>query len=105
MEAPFYPEVGARQAVSVVVPAETDRSWTHDRYVGELLKGEFRDETRQRFISLVARLRDEQGIDGVILGGTELPLLLPSPEIAGLPVLDTTALHVDAMLQRLRASA
>ena len=48
----------------------------HERYVGELLKGDFRDDTRQDVISLVARLRDEEQIDGVILGGTELPLLL-----------------------------
>jgi len=102
MEAPFYPEVAARQDVSVLVPEEIDRSWIHERYVGELLKGDFRDETRKQFTSLIARLRDEQGIDGVILGGTELPLLLPSALIAGLPALDTTALHVEAILERLR---
>ena len=97
-----YPEVAARQDVSVLVPEEIDRSWIHERHVGELLKGDFRDETRKQFTSLIARLRDEQGIDGVILGGTELPLLLPSALIAGLPALDTTALHVEAILERLR---
>ena len=44
---------------------------------GRAPEGDFRDETRKQFTSLIARLRDEQGIDGVILGGTELPLLLP----------------------------
>jgi aspartate racemase len=102
MEATFYPEVAARQDAALVVPGETDRSWIHDRYVGELLKGEFRDETRTQFTSLVSRLREEQDIDAVILGGTELPLLLPEAEIGGVPALDTTALHVDAILQRLR---
>ena len=42
------------------------------------------------------------GIDGVILGGTELPLLLRTPVIAEVPALDTTALHVDAIVRRLR---
>jgi aspartate racemase len=102
MEATFYPEVAARQDAALVVPGEPDRSWIHDRYVGELLKGEFRDETRTQFTSLVSRLREEQDIDAVILGGTELPLLLPEAEIGGVPALDTTALHVDAILQRLR---
>lgn len=74
----------------------------HERYVGELLEGEFRDETRREFITLVSRLRDEQRIDSVILGGTELPLLLPTPVIAGVPALDTTALHVAAIVERLR---
>lgn len=104
MEGAFYPTVCARFGVSVVPPNETDRNWVHERYVGELLKGDFREDTRSGFISLVSRLREDEGIDGVILGGTELPLLLSSPEIAGAPALDTTALHVAAIVKRLRTS-
>jgi aspartate racemase len=103
MEGPFYPAVCARHGIAVVPPKDTDRAWVHERYVGELLKGEFRDDTRRQLISLVSRLRDEESVDGVILGGTELPLLLPTPSIAGLPALDTTALHVAAIVERLRA--
>ena len=102
MEASFYPTVCARHGVVVVTPREADRAWVHERYVGELLKGEFRDDTREQFISLVSRLQDEERIDGVILGGTELPLLLSTPVIAGVPALDTTALHVAAIVMRLR---
>jgi aspartate racemase len=103
MEAPFYPEVFARHGLTVVVPGPDDRTWIHDRYIGELLKGDFRDATRHEFVALVARLRDGERVDGVILGGTELPLLLESPEVAGLPALDTTQLHVDAIVARLRS--
>jgi aspartate racemase len=102
MEAPFYPAVCARYGVVVVPPNEADRAWVHERYVGELLRGEFRDDTRREFISLVSRLRSDESVDGVILGGTELPLLLPTPVIAGVPALDTTALHVAAIVTRLR---
>ncbi|MFL5607390.1 MAG: aspartate/glutamate racemase family protein [Gemmatimonadaceae bacterium] len=105
MEAPFYAEVCGRYGIAVVSPNEAERIWLHDRYVGQLLQGEFRDDTRQRIIALVGRLRDEEGIDGVILGGTELPLLLPAPVIADVPALDTTGLHVDAIVRRLRQSA
>lgn len=105
MEAPFYPAVCARYGVAVVTPGDADRSWVHERYVGELLRGDFRDETRQAFIALVGRLRGEHQLDGVILGGTELPLLLTAPDIAGLPALDTTALHVAAIVERLRQPA
>jgi aspartate racemase len=101
MEAPFYPDVCARHGVAVITPGDTDRAWVHERYVGELLKGDFREETRRELIALIRRLRDEHGIDGVILGGTELPLLLPSPIIENVPVLDTTALHVAALVKRL----
>src|SRR5919108_2186717 len=85
MEAPFYPAVCARYGIVVVPPNEADRAWVHERYVGELLRGEFRDDTRRQFMSLVSRLRHEESIDGIILGGTELPLLLSTPVIAGVP--------------------
>lgn len=102
MEGAFYPAVCARYGIAVVPPSDTDRAWVHERYVGELLKGEFRDDTRREFIALVGRLRAGENIDGVILGGTELPLLLSSPVIADVPALDTTALHVAAIVRRLR---
>jgi aspartate racemase len=102
MDASFYPLVFARHGLEVAPPDEEDRAWVHARYVGELLKGDFRDDTRTGFVALVQRMREAKGIDGVILGGTELPLLLGPPVIAGLPVLDTTALHVAAIMDRLR---
>jgi aspartate racemase len=102
MEAAFYPSVCARFDVAVVRPDAADRAWIHERYVGELLRGQFLDGTRDAFVALVRRLRDQQGIDGVIYAGTELPLLLPEPSIADLPALDTTALHVAAIVRRLR---
>ena len=105
MEAPFYPEVFSRRGITVVIPDSADRAWVHERYIGELLKGDFRELTRNGITALIARLRDQQAIDGVILGGTELPLLLRSPTIADLPALDTTALHVAAIVKRLRSAS
>jgi aspartate racemase len=105
MGAPFYPDVFARRGIEVVTPPEADRAWLHERYIGELLKGDFRDETRARLSALIARMRDEAGVDAVILGGTELPLLLRAPVIEGLPMLDTTALHVAAIVGRLSGAA
>jgi aspartate racemase len=101
MDAPFYPDVFARAGIAVVPPPPIDRAWLHERYVGELLRGQFRDETRREVVALVTRLRDEAAIEGVILGGTELPLLLAAPVIADIPALDTTALHVAAIVARL----
>ncbi len=102
MEAPFYSEVLARRHIEVVVPEAPERAWIHERYVGELLAGDFRDETRERMTSIVRRLGEDESIDGIILGGTELPLLLGDSTIAGVPALDTTALHVDAIVRRMR---
>ena len=103
MEGSFYPTVFARRGIAVISPNSEERAWIHDRYVGQLLKGEFRDETRDGVKSVIRRLREEENIDGVILGGTELTLLLSEPVVADIPALDTTALHVDAIVNRLRA--
>jgi aspartate racemase len=102
MQAPFYPQVFGRNGMQVLPPEGPDRDWAHEHYVGELLKGVFRDETRNGYIALITKLRDEKHLDGVILGGTELTILLPEPTVAGIPVLDTTALHVTAIVRALR---
>jgi aspartate/glutamate racemase len=52
---------------------------------------------------MVRRLRDEERIEAIVLAGTELPLLLNSSILAGLPLLDTTELHVRAIVHRLRS--
>ena len=101
MQAPFYPEVFARAGIEVVIPPPDDVAFVHGHYIGELLNGVFRDETRAGMVAVIERLRDDRGIDGVVLGGTELPLLLKDSVIAGLPVLDTTAIHVASILERL----
>jgi len=102
MEAPFYPAAFARRGIAIVPPDDQDRPWVHERYLGELVPGVFKDETRERFVALIERLKAETGIDGVILGGTELPILLQAPVVAGLPMLDTTELHVQAIVSEAR---
>ena len=102
MEGGFFDAAFKRNGMAIVVPDVDDRTWVHDRYVNQLLRGDFPEETRAEFIALIEKLRDEQHVDGVIFGGTELPLLLRAPEIAGLPTLDTTALHVSAIVEQLR---
>jgi aspartate racemase len=101
MEAPFYPDVFGRRGIEVVTPTEEERSWIHGIYVEELLRGEFHDSTRKQLVSIIERIRKAEKIDGVILGGTELPLLVRGKEVASLPILDTTALHVGAIVRRL----
>jgi aspartate racemase len=103
MEATMYPD-GLRQfGIDTVVPAEPERAFIHEHYVGEMIKGVFRDDVRERVTAIVSRLRTEEKIDGVILGGTELTLLLPTETVADVPALNTTALHVDAIVKRLRS--
>lgn len=102
MGASFYPDVFSRHGIAVVAPNEQERAWLHERYLGELLVGTFRDETRDGVRAMVRRLKEEEHVDAAVLAGTELPLLLRTDALEDLPLLDTTELHVRAIVRRLR---
>jgi aspartate racemase len=102
MDASMYPDGLRRHDIDVVIPNEDERAFIHHHYVGEMIKGVFRDDVRERVVSIVDRLRKAERVDGVVLGGTELTLLLPFDEIAGVSALNTTAIHVDAIMTQLR---
>ena len=70
--------------------------------MNELVKGVFLPETRDRLAAIAGDLKARTGMDGLILGGTELPLILRDPTIRGIPVLDTTRIHVDAAMEQFR---
>jgi aspartate racemase len=73
--------------------------YVHTKYLGELVPGIFTDETRAGIIAVLDRLRQKQKIDGVILAGTELPLLLRGVDY-DLPLLDTARIHIDAVVRK-----
>jgi aspartate racemase len=105
MAANFYPDVFAQSGIEVAIPNDRDRAWLHERYLGELLIGDFRQDTRAGVEQIVKQLRENEHIDAVVLAGTELPLLLKSDTVATVPILDTTELHVHAIVRRLRLSS
>ncbi len=84
--------------IALVRPAEADRAWIHDVYLGELVQGVFRDGTRVRLLDILDGLMRSDGADGLILGGTELSLILPETAYLGVPVLNAAAIHVDEAL-------
>ena len=98
MQAPFYPEVCSRAGLKLVVPTEHEQDYIHGIYLGELLKDIFLAETRMRLLEIAIEMKRRDNIEGVILGGTELPLLLREEEHNGMPLLDTTRIHVDKLV-------
>ncbi len=96
-QATFFPDVFAKRGLQIVVPEKPDLEYVHEKYVGELVEGRFLDSTREGLVGVIQRLRDRAGVDGVILGGTELPLILRDVPFS-VPLLDTTRIHVDAAI-------
>jgi aspartate racemase len=101
MQGGFYQEVFAGAGMTIVVPSEEEQAVIHERYMNELVKGVFLAETRERLTAIAGDLKARTGMDGLILGGTELPLILRDQTIFGIPVLDTTRIHVNAAMEQL----
>lgn len=100
MQGSFYAQVFSRRGLEVVAPDDPDLSFVHDKYMNELVPGIVRDETREALGSVASRMKADKDIDAILLAGTELSLILGQPTVSGLPVLDTTKLHVDAIVER-----
>ena len=101
MQARFYPDVFSREGITVVVPTEAELAYIHDKYINELLQGVTLPETREGLLGIIRRMKADDAIEAVILAGTELPLILKSEVVHGLPLLDTTKIHVEAAINRL----
>jgi aspartate racemase len=95
MEMDFYRKrLEEKHGLKVLIPEEPGRSAVHDVIYQELAKGDIRAESRAKYVAVIETLRD-RGAQGVILGCTEIPLLI-KPGDAPLPIFDTTALHAAA---------
>jgi aspartate racemase len=101
MQGRFYPEVFSRAGIKLVVPESEEQSYIHDKYLGELLNNIFLPETRQALLAIADELKAQHGIEGLILGGTELPLILRDDEHNGVRLLDTTSIHCDRIVREL----
>jgi len=101
MRAKFFQEVFSSAGIDVIVPDPTEQTYIHDKYMGELVKGIFLPETRAGLLTIVDRLQQKEGIQGLILGGTELPLILRDVPDRGIPFLDTAQIHAKAVVREM----
>ena len=95
MQGGFYQKVFAREGIDVATPEPADQDFIHDTYLNELVNGIVRAETRERYAEIARQMRRRKGIEALILGGTELPLLLRNASSINVPLLDTARLHVE----------
>jgi aspartate racemase len=96
MQARFYPKVFSREGIELLVPEQKDQDYIHDKYLNELVPGKFLPDTRAGLLAIVDRMKAKGDIDGAILAGTELPLILRDPDHNGIAFLNTTKIHVEA---------
>ncbi|HEY73497.1 MAG: aspartate racemase [Anaerolineaceae bacterium 4572_32.2] len=96
MEKSFYQDALSRKGITVLVPDEQEREFVNGVIYDELVAGQIRAESRAGYVAIIEKLA-ERGAEGVILGCTEIPLLV-NEEDAGMPLFDTTVIHAEAAL-------
>lgn len=93
MQGGFYSKVFAEAGIAVTVPHPEEQAFIHEKYTVELLNNIIRPETRAALLAIAEQMKQRDGIQALILGGTELPLILKDDVAAGVPFLDTTQIH------------
>ncbi len=97
MATDFYQKPFHAHGISVVVPTPEEQGLIHRRIFSEIELGIFKDSTRNELLVIIKRMVEEEGIDGLILGCTELPLILTEASY-GIPFLNTAAIHCDSII-------
>ncbi len=99
MQSNFYQNEFEKHGIELVVPNEEDRQYIHQKLFSEIEHGIFLEETRNGLLAIVKRMINNASIDGVILGCTELPLVLTRSEY-GIHFLNTTEIHVHRIIAK-----
>jgi aspartate racemase len=95
MEGDFYRQrLNEKFGLKVLTPNEAERETVHNTIYGELVKGEINSDSRQAFVEIIKGLQNK-GAEGVILGCTEIPLLVKQADVS-IPIFDTTRIHAEA---------
>jgi aspartate racemase len=98
MDASFYPNVFRKNGIEVIMPDKTEKEVINQKLFSEIELGIFKDETRNLLKNIIQKMVDERQIDSIILGCTEFPLILQESEYCGIPVLNTTQIHVNEIV-------
>ena len=98
MTGEFFKAPFIKKGIEVIVPTESEMELINEKISAELELGIVKDETLTAFQQIIARMRDEDGIEAIVLGCTELPLLL-NDEVSPVPCLDTMQIHIHAIVE------
>lgn len=97
MESDFFKKPFRDNEMTVIVPEKEEQELIHHRLFSEIELGIMKDSTREELLAIVKKMRDRHALDALILGCTELPLILTKDEF-GIPFLNTTAIHAESIV-------
>lgn len=97
MESGFYKKPFIHKGISVVTPSKEEQNLIHHRLFSEIELGVFKDSTREELLAIAKRMVEENKIDALILGCTELPLILTKNKY-DIPFLNTSSIHCEQII-------
>ncbi|MCH5248125.1 MAG: amino acid racemase [Muribaculaceae bacterium] len=97
MEKDFYKKPFLNNDIEIIIPNEEERQYVNEKISSELELNIIKKETLLNFQRIIRRMKDEEGIEAIILGCTELPLLL-NDENCPVPCLDTVQIHLETLI-------
>lgn len=97
MREAFFKKPFANRGIEIVIPSEEEMTLINERIAKELECGIVKDSTRAELVSIITRMRDQDGIEAVILGCTELPLIL-NAENCPTDCLDIMQIHISRLV-------
>ncbi|MDX9769240.1 MAG: aspartate/glutamate racemase family protein [Tenuifilaceae bacterium] len=98
MERDFYKGyLNDKFGIKVLIPNDEDRNTVHNIIYGELVQGQIKPDSRQKYVDIIAKL-EAQGAQGVILGCTEIPLLISDADV-NIPTFNTTQIHAEKAVE------
>ena len=98
MQSGFYQDGFFREGIEIVTPPLESQNEIHEKYMNEFVKGIFLQGTKRILLDIVHHMRQRDGIEGLILGGTELPFILKDEDFINFTLLNTTEIHVESIL-------
>ncbi len=96
MTGAMYPDAFAAAGIEIVTPAEDDRNFINRSIYADLAAGKVTPELRETYLNICRRHLDGNGVDAVILGCTEIPLVLTADDLP-VPLIDTARCHAEAL--------
>ena len=98
MDADFFKRPFTNKNIEVFVPNNDEIEYIKNKYLTEIEIGKYSDQTKKRFIDIIQKMKIKYGLDGMILGCTEFPLLLNGIDL-GIEMMNTTNIHIEKIVE------
>lgn len=98
MESDFYKKACNKENLEIFVPNKEEQDYIQNKLMTEIELGNFLEETRDGLLNIIKRMINDNSIEGIILGCTELPLILTENSYFNIPFFNTTEIHVNSII-------